>query len=216
MLVFFMNLIIRISAFPDSVNRQADARSDSSGSKMRGLLVVSEVALSLVLLIGAGLMIRSLLRLSSIQPGFDPNHVLSARLTVPSTRFSSPAAQISFYDQVLRQVRATPGVESAGLIDSLPMDDGGSHQPVAVEGQPVVPMADQPEVDVRLVSPGYLRAMRIPLMRGRDLTDADVAGRSAVVLISASMANRFWPNEDPLGKHLTLTFFPDAAREVVG
>src|SRR6202521_5250242 len=142
---------------------QSRGSSDSSGSKTRGLLVVSEVALSLVLLVGAGLMIRSLLRLSGVQPGFDPNNVLTARLTVPGTKFSSPSAQISFYDQVLRQVRATPGVESAGLIDSLPIDDGGSHKPVAVEGQPVVPMADQPEVDVRMISQGYFHAMRVPV-----------------------------------------------------
>ncbi|PYT49339.1 MAG: ABC transporter permease [Acidobacteria bacterium] len=195
---------------------QSRGSSDSSGSKTRGLPVVSEVALSLVLLIGAGLMIRSLLRLSSVQPGFDPNNVLTARLTVPGTKFSSPAAQISFYDQVLRQVRATPGVESAGLIDSLPIDDGGSHQPVAVEGQPVVPMADQPEVDVRMISPGYLHAMCIPVLRGRDLNDADVAGRPPVVFISESMAKRFWPNENPIGKHITLTFFPGVVREVAG
>ncbi len=178
--------------------------------------MVSEVALSLVLLIGAGLMIRTLLLLGSVQPGFDPNNVLTARLTVPGAKFSSPAAQISFYDQVLGRVRATPGVESAGLIDSLPMDDGGSHQPVAVEGQPVVPMADQPEVDVRLISPGYLRAMRVPVLRGRDMNDADVAGRPPVVFISESMAKRFWPNENPIGKHITLTFFPRVVREVAG
>jgi len=195
---------------------QSRGSSDSSGSKTRGLLVVSEVALSLVLLIGAGLMIRSLLRLSSVQPGFDPNNVLTARLTVPGTKFSSPAAQISFYDQVLRKVRATPGVESAGLIDSLPIDDGGSHQPVAVEGQPVVPMADQPEVDVRMISPGYLHAMRIPVLRGRDLNDADVAGRPPVVFISESMGKRFWPNANPIGKHITLTCFPGVVREVAG
>jgi putative ABC transport system permease protein len=195
---------------------QSRGSSDSSGSNTRGLLVVSEVALSLVLLIGAGLMIRSLLRLSSVQPGFDPNNVLTARLTVPGTKFSSAAAQITFYDQVLRQVRATPGVESAGLIDSLPIDDGGSHQPVAVEGQPVVPMADQPEVDVRLISPGYLHAMRIPLLRGRELNEADAAGRPPVVFISESMAKRFWPHENPIGKHITLTFFPGVAREVAG
>ena len=195
---------------------QSRGSSDSGGSKTRGLLVVSEVALSLVLLIGAGLMLRTLWQLSKVQPGFDPNNVLTMSIPVPATKFPTPAGQISFFERVLQQVRATPGVESAGVIDDLPLDNGGSHQPIAIEGQPVVPMADQPEVDVRLLSPGYLRAMRIPLIRGRDLTDADVAGRSAVVLISASLANRFWPNEDPLGKHLTLTFFPDAAREVVG
>jgi predicted permease len=96
------------------------------------------------------------------------------------------------------------------------MGDGGSHQPVAIEGQPVVPMADQPEVDVRLISPGYFPTMRVPLLSGRDLTDDDVAGRNPSVIISESMARRYWPNENPLGKHLTLTFYPGVSREIVG
>jgi predicted permease len=96
------------------------------------------------------------------------------------------------------------------------MGGGGSHQPVAIEGQPVMPMADQPEVDVRLISSGYLHTMRVPLLRGRDLADSDVAGRTPAMLISESMAERFWPNQDPLGKHVTLTFYPNAVREIVG
>jgi putative ABC transport system permease protein len=195
---------------------QSRGSSDSGGSKTRGLLVVCEVALSLVLLIGAGLMVRTLWQLSNIQPGFDPNGVLTMNISVPANKFTTPNAQIAFFERVLQQVRTTPGVESAGVIDDLPMGNGGSHQPVAIEGQPVVPMADQPEVDVRLVSPGYLRTMRVPLLRGRDLTDSDVAGRTPTVLVSESMAKRFWPNENPLGKHLTLTFYPNAVREIVG
>jgi putative ABC transport system permease protein len=195
---------------------QSRGTSDAGGSRTRGLLVVCEVALSLLLLIGAGLMLRTLSQLSSVQPGFDPNHVLTLSIPVPQKKFATPAAQISFFERVLQQVRATPGVESAGVIDNLPMDNGGSHQPVSIEGQPVLPMADQPEVDVRLISPGYLTTLRVPLLRGRDISDSDVASRTPVVLISESMAKRFWPNEDPLGKHLTLTFFPNVAREVVG
>lgn len=195
---------------------QSRGSSDSGGSRTRGLLVISEVALSMVLLIGAGLMIRSLWLLSSVQPGFNPNNVLTMTIPVPSTKFPTPAGQIAFFERILQQVRATPGIESAGVIDDLPLDNGGSHQPVSIEGQPILPMADQPEVDVRSVSPGYFRAMRIPLLRGRDLTDSDAAGRTPVALISESTAKRFWPNQDPLGKHLTLTFFPSAAREVVG
>ena len=195
---------------------QSRATADAGGSRTRGLLVVCEVALSLLLLIGAGLMLRTLSQLSAVQPGFDPNHVLTLSIPVPEKKFATPNAQISFFERVLQQVRATPGVESAGLIDNLPMDNGGSHQPVSIEGQPVLPMADQPEVDVRLTSPGYLSTLRVPLLRGRDLSDADVASRTPVVLISESMAKRFWPNQEPLGKHLTLTFFPGAAREVVG
>jgi predicted permease len=179
-------------------------------------LVVSEVALSLVLLIGAGLMVRTLWQLSNVKPGFDPNGLLTMTVSIPANKFPTPAAYISFFERVLQQVRATPGVESAGVIDDLPMGDGGSHQPVAIEGQPVVPMADQPEVDVRLISPGYLRSMRVPFLSGRDLTDGDVAGRNPAVIISESMAKRFWPNENPLGKHLTLTFYPGVSREIVG
>ncbi len=198
--------------------RQGQSRgsSDSSGNKTRGLLVVSEVALSLVLLIGAGLMLRTLLQLSSVRPGFNPNNVLTAALPVPGTKFSTPAAESRFCVQLLEQLRATPGVLSAALIDSLPLDGGGSHQPIAVEGQPIVPMADQPEIDVRVISPGYLSTMRIPLLRGRDLNDADIVGRPPVVLISESVAKRFWPNDNPIGKHVTLTFSGKVAREVVG
>src|ERR1039458_7484156 len=96
-------------------------------------------------------------------------------------------------------------------------DIGTTGRPsIAIEGRPVVPMSEQPEVDVRLISPGYMSALHVPILRGRDISDADIAGRPDVVLISESMARQFWPGEDPLGKHLTLTFYPDAVREVVG
>jgi predicted permease len=195
---------------------QSRGSSDGGGSKTRGLLVISEVALSLVLLIGAGLMIRTLLQLSKVQPGFDPSKVLTAILTVPGGRYTTDATRQGFYEEILRHVRAMPGVESAGLIDDLPIDGGGSHQPVQVEGQPVVPMSDQPEVDVRVISTGYLAAMRIKVVRGRDINETDVSGRPLVVLISESMAKRFFPNENPLGKHIALTFFGHEPREVVG
>jgi predicted permease len=113
-------------------------------------------------------------------------------------------------------VRGLPGVESAGVIDDIPLDNGGSHQPIAIEGRPLLPMSEQPEVDVRLASEGYMGAMHIPVVRGRDFSETDIAGRSAVVLISESMARQFWPGENALGKRLTLTFSPEAVREVVG
>ena len=198
--------------------KQGESRgsSDARGGGTRRLLVVSEVALSLVLLIGAGLMIRSLWELRKVQPGFDPHNVLTMTVPVPRNRFLSPAGQINFFQDALTRVRALPGVDSAGVIDDLPLNGGGSHQPFSIEGRPVQQMSDQPEVDVRLISPGYIRAMHVPVLRGRDLNDADVAGRPGAVLISDSLARRFWPNEDPIGKHLTLTFFPNVVREVVG
>ena len=195
---------------------QSRGSSHARGGRTRRLLVVSEVALCLVLLIGAGLMIRSLWELRKVQPGFDPHNVLTMTVPLPPNRYSSPAGQISFFQDVLTRIRALPGVDSAGVIDSLPLNGGGSIQPFSIEGRPVAQMSDQPEVDVRVISPGYLRAMHIPIVRGRDLTDSDVAGRPGAVLISDSLARRFWPNEDPIGRHLTLTFYPHVVREIVG
>jgi predicted permease len=196
---------------------QSRGSSDASGGKMRNVLVVSEVSLSLVLLIGAGLMLRTLWELRNVRPGFDSANVLTMFLAIPADRFASPSGQLNFFQEVLQRVRALPGVDSAGVIDSLPLSsDGGSHQPFSIEGHPVLPMAEQPEVDVRLVSPGYLGAMHVPVVRGRDLNDADSAGRPGAVLISDALARRFWPNQDPIGQHITLTFSPDVIREVVG
>lgn len=189
--------------------------SESGGNRMRSALLVAEIALSLILLIGAGLMIRTLSVLQGINPGFDPQNVLSMTIRVSQKKFDSPLKESVFFDQVLDRVRALPGVNSAGVIDDLPLQ-GGSNQPIAIEGRPAAVMSDQPEVAVRVISPGYLGAMHIPVLQGRDFTSADTADRPGAVLISESMAHRFWPNESPIGKHLTLTFFPEKLREIVG
>jgi len=136
--------------------------------------------------------------------------------SIPDTAYRQPAQEVSFYDQVLEKVRALPGVEAAGVIDDLPLNGGGSNQPVAIEGRPLQAMADQPEVSVRLISSGYLKSMHIPVIRGRDFSDQDAPTSPGAVLITVAMAKRLWPNEDPLGKHLTLTFFPGHRWEVVG
>jgi putative ABC transport system permease protein len=190
--------------------------SDSGVGRLRGLLVVSEVALSLVLLVAAGLMIRSLWLLRGVDPGFDPVNVTTMRIVVPRTKFASPLQQVQFFDHILDRVQTLPGVESAGVIDALPLSGDGSHQPIQIEGRPVVVMSEQPEVDVRLISQGYLHALHIPLRRGREFSPSDTADRAGVVLISETMARRFWRNEDPIGKHLTMTFFPEKPKEIIG
>jgi putative ABC transport system permease protein len=196
--------------------KQGTRGGSEAGGKTRNLLVVCEVALSLVLLIGAGLMIRTLWQLRDVRPGFDSSNVLTMNVAIPRGRFATASGEINFFRDVLQRVKALPGVEEAGAIDSLPLDGGGSHQPFSIEGRPVLPMADQPEVDVRVISAGYLRTMHVPVIRGRDFEESDAAGRPGVVLISDALAHRFFPNEDPIGKHLTLTFFADAPREIVG
>jgi len=189
--------------------------ADSSGGRARSVFVAAEVALSLVLLVGAGLMIRTLYLLRNANSGMDARNVLTATLGISSKKYATVTQQNGFFNHVLEQVRALPGVEFASAVDSLPLQ-GGSMQPVAVEGQPVVAMADQPEVAVRLITPGYLRVMRIPLKQGRDITEADNANARPVILVSESFARRFWPNENPIGKHVKLTFLPGDACKVVG
>ena len=190
--------------------------SDSSGGRTRSVLVVSEVALSLMLLVGAGLMIRSLWHLRAVDAGFDPHNILTMTMVVTGNKYSRPIDEIAFYDRVLSKVRALPGVTSAGLIDTLPISQDGSHQPVAIEGRPAQAMSEQPEIDTRSISAGYLNTMHIPLRRGRDFSSADAPDRPATAIISESMAKRFWPNEDAIGKHLTMTFNPGKVREVIG
>jgi predicted permease len=197
--------------------KQGLGRMDSDGgnSKTRSALVVVEVALSVVLLIGAGLMVRSLWALQTMDPGFDEHNVLTLSVMVPKHAFTAPTQQAQFYDQVLQRVRALPGVAAAGVIDNLPLS-GGSNQPIAVAGRPVVAMSEQPEVSVRLITPGYLQAMHIPVLQGRDLSANDSADSTSVVVVSQSMAKQLWPSENPVGRHLKLTFYPDKEREIVG
>jgi predicted permease len=189
--------------------------AESGTGKTRSALVVIEVALSLVLLIGAGLMLRSLWKLQNIDPGFDQRNVLTMSVMVNKHAFAEPRQEAQFFDQVLERVRALPGVVSAGAVDNLPLE-GGSSQPVAIEGHAAAALSEQPEVSVRLVTPGYLHAMRIPVLQGREIRDSDNADAAAVVVISESMAKQFWPNSSPIGHHLKLSFFGDKDREIVG
>jgi putative ABC transport system permease protein len=189
--------------------------SDSGAGKTRSALVVVEVALSLVLLIGAGLMLRSLWNLQTIDPGFDQHNVLTLSVKVNKQQFADPTQESQFFDNALQRIRSLPGVDSAGAVDNLPLQ-GGSNQPVAIEGHPAAAMSEQPEVSVRTVTPGYLRAMRVPLLQGRDISAADTATSAPVVVISQSMAKQFWPNSSPIGHHLKLSFYPEKDREIVG
>jgi len=190
--------------------------ADSGGRVTRNILVVCEVGLSLVLLVGAGLMIRTLWALHDVKPGVDPHNVLTFRVTLPREKYPKPEQQLNCYKQLVKRLISLPGVESAGTIDSLPFTNDGSTQPVAIEGRPAVEFAMQPEVAVRTISPGYLRTLHIPLFAGRDFSETDTLDSPAAIVISESMAREFWPNENPIGKHLTLSFYPGKVREVIG
>ncbi|PYV06040.1 MAG: ABC transporter permease [Acidobacteria bacterium] len=179
------------------------------GVGTRRLLIVCEVALSLVLLMGAGVMVQSLLALRHVDTGFDPNNVLTMDVTLVETRYPTPAQRSSFFDAALQRIRALPGVESAGTIDDLPLVDGSS-QTLDLEGYP--PQRDPVAVQVRQINPGYLRAMRIPVLRGRDIVQSD----AEVLLVSRDAAKLYWGADDPVGRRATLPFSRTVLRQVVG
>jgi predicted permease len=195
--------------------KQGFGKSDaySGGRRTRSALIISEVALSLVLLVGAGLMIRSLGALRGTDPGFKAANVLT--MSVPIPRSAEGARRSRFYDEFLPLVAALPGMESAAAIDSLPMQ-GGAEQPIAVEGRPVEVFALQRNVSVRRATPNYFHTMGIPILSGRDFELADTSRPEAVAVISQAMANLFWPGENAIGKRFRISFTPETVRTVVG
>jgi predicted permease len=190
--------------------------SHAGEARVRNVLVTTEVALALMLLVGAGLLVRTLWELRAVNPGIDPTHVVTMAVVLPRAQYSKAEQRVRFADEMLRRVRALPQVVSASTIDSLPVEDGGSTQPVAVEGEIPRPLSEQPEMAVRTIAPGYLSTVKIRLVCGRDFTEADRNGHPLAVLVSASAARRFWGDANPIGKHLTLGLISDERREVVG
>ncbi len=190
--------------------------SHAGEKRVRHVLVTAEVALALMLLVAAGLLVRTLWELRAVDPGVDPRHVVTMTIALPPAQYATPGATRRFSAEMLRRVRALPGVESAATIDSLPVEDGGSMQPVAIDGEPVRPLSEQPEIAVRTITPGYIATMKMQLLGGRDVGDADVDDRPPVVLVSASTAKRFWGVTNPIGTHVTLGLIDDRPREVVG
>ncbi len=175
-------------------------RSDGAvGIRTRRVLIVCEVALSVVLLMGAAVMLRSLFALRYVDAGFNSHDVLTMRVSVPQTKYQTPARMSAFFNDALQRVRALPGVTAAGAVDDLPVL-GGSVQPIVLEGRPELSPREQPTVAVRKITPGYLRALEIPLFRGRDVADGDVN----VMLVSRAAARLLWNDEDPIGKRVTL------------
>ena len=199
--------------------KQGSGRSGSGSLKQhtRKALVVCEVALSLVLLIGAGLMIRSFWKLQNVDPGFDVNNALTMSVALTPIRYSEPHQQQAFVDQALEQIRSVPGVVAVGTTTTVPLAGGGSTQPFTVEGRPAAAIAEQPMAQTRYISPDYFRAIGIPLRQGRLFNDQDRDQSVPVVIISEAMAHRFWPGENPIGKRLTPSFHSEQGpREIVG
>ena len=170
----------------------------------RSLLVVGEVAVSLMLLAGAGLMARSMARLGAVDAGFDPRHVLTMRVVLSGPAYAAPEKRTRFYRQAIEQVAAVPGVESAAGINHLPLAGDLWTFSFTVEGRPAPKLADVPGAAFRVATPGYFQTMGVPLLRGRDVSERDDSGAPLVVVINRTMAQRYWPGEDAVGKRIRL------------
>jgi putative ABC transport system permease protein len=174
------------------------------GSRLRDLLVVSELALAIVLLVGAGLMIRSFDALQAIDAGFDPRHVLSMVVSVRGAPSGEPARRTAFYRRLVEDVRALPGIASASAINHLPVSGDMWDRPFIVDGRPRPKPGDENGAVYRVVLPRYFETMKLPILRGRDITDSDNLSAPLVVIINDYMARKIWPGEDPIGKRIAL------------
>jgi putative ABC transport system permease protein len=176
----------------------------SSRSRLRGALVVSEVALSLVLLVGAGLLANSFIRLRSVDPGFDPRQVLTITLSISKAKYGEPEQQRTFFAGLLERVRALPGVESTALIYPLPFGGSATRNSFVIVGRPAPPPADKPSANYRAISPEYFRVMRMSLLRGRPFGEHDGSSSPPVVIVNETFARRFFPGQDPLGERVVI------------
>jgi len=195
---------------------RAEGRGATAGrrnSLFRSLLVVSQVALSMILLVGAGLLLRNFAQLRRASPGFDAGHLLTMNVTLPPVRYSTAPQMIAFFRELVRQVESVPGVRSAAVSSALPANPI-RFSPALPEGQPVVPLPQRPMFNVQTLSPGYVETMRLPLLAGREFTVHDDAPPT-VLMVNQAAVRRFWPKENPIGRHILVGRQP-APSEVVG
>jgi predicted permease len=184
------------------VLKSARSTEGTQSKRLRRALVIGETALSLVLLAGAGLLIRSFEEVLKVDPGFRPEGVLTMRVALPDAQYSKPEQVRGFYSELLARVQHLPGVQSAGAVSLLPLGGQNSSGTTTIDTQSV-PMEDTtPEADQRVVTPDYFKAMGISLIRGRFFEDRDTEGAPPVVIIDESLAQTYWPNQDPIGKRL--------------
>jgi putative ABC transport system permease protein len=197
-------------------DRARGSSPDRRHERVRQLLVVGEIAVSLVLLVGGGLMMRSFLRLTSVEPGFDPRGVLTATVPLSGPRYSTDEQRAAFFQQLTTKLSSLPGVKSASAINHIPLGGDVWTFGFTVEGRPAPPPAERPSAVYRVMRPEYFRTMGATLLKGRDFTERDDAFSPGVVIVNEALARRQWPGEEPLGKRITLNSEGTKQREVVG
>jgi putative ABC transport system permease protein len=185
--------------------------------RIRQAFVIAEIALAVVLLVGAGLMLRSFGELSGVNPGFDGRRVMTARLTVPAARYSTDEKRIAFFSALVARVATIPGVESTGAISFLPLAGGGAATGFTIVGQPPPAAGQDPVTDVRVADNGYFGSLKIPVVSGRLFSEREMREKSNVVVVNEALAKRYFPNGDALGKSLVINMTdPNVPTEIIG
>jgi len=200
--------------FNETLKEGGKGATGSARQRMRNVLVVAEVALSLVLLVGAGLLVRSFIVVLHTDFGFDPENAIAMRIVLPADRYAESAQRVQFFQELERRVAALPGVAQTGVVDHLPMGSLSTSNYFQIVGQPPLPKASQPLVDTQVVSPGYFAAIGTRLRAGRLLTAQDNAQAPRVLLVNEAFAQRYFPGHTALGEHLS--FDDSAPYEIVG
>jgi putative ABC transport system permease protein len=198
--------------------KEGGRQTSASSQRLRSSLVVFEVALSLVLLVGAGLSIRSFLALVKTNPGFNPDSMLTMSLMLPAAKYRDEPQRAAFYDELVQRVRAVPGVQSVGLINFLPLAGANASDMYLVEGEPQPPPGRENDGRWRVASPDYFQTMRIPLVAGRAFTDQDKAGAPRVAIVNEALVRKHWPGQSAIGKRIRFYGPPDKTpwMEIVG
>ncbi|MGC1105813.1 MAG: ABC transporter permease [Candidatus Acidiferrales bacterium] len=202
-------------------NLQANIKEGGArgGQHVRKFLAVAEISLAMVLLVAGGLLIRSFALLTSVNPGFDPKNVIEAEISLPQFQYSTPQQWTAFSNELLARLHAQPGLQDSALAAPLPMDrQGEATFPFSIVGSPPLPPGKSTIADYATVSPDYFRVMRIPLRRGRFFSEQDSPSNPKVALISETLARRYFPNQDPIGRQMKFGFPPNSEvpREIVG
>lgn len=185
-------------------------------SRMRSVLIVSEVALSLMLLVGAGLLINSFVRLLRTNAGFKPNGVLAMDIPLSRTKYSTDEQRAAAFQQLLEKMKSVPGVRDVSLVSNVPLSDFDTELSFNIEGRPPYKPGEELVADYTVASPGYFRTMNIQLMRGRDFSESDIKGSVEVLVVSEAFVRRYFPEEDPLGRRIIFDGPDKTPREIVG